>query len=113
MRSVEMVAGAAENLPFPAGTFDHALVVTAICFVDSLARMLAEAHRVLRPGARLVIGFIDRESALGRDYLKHQAENVLYRDATFYVAGEVRRFVREHGCSVDVWGQTRAQPCPR
>lgn len=111
-RGIEVVAGVAENLPFAAGVFDYALVVTTICFVDSPERMLAEAHRVLKPGARLVIGFIDRESALGREYLAHQAESVFYREATFYSAGEVERLLRENGFSVAAWGQTLAHALP-
>jgi len=111
-RGIEVVEGTAENLPFEAGSFDYALVVTTICFVDSPAGMLAEAHRVLKPGGRLVIGFIDRESALGQDYLAHQAESVFYREATFYSAGEVSRLLLETGFSIDVWGQTLAHPLP-
>ena len=48
-RGVEVVAGTAEALPFTAGSFDYALVVTTICFVDSPRTMMAEAHRVLVP----------------------------------------------------------------
>ena len=83
-RGIKVVEGTAENLPFAANSFDHALVVTTICFVDSPAQMLAEAKRVLKPGGRLVIGFIDRESALGQEYLAHQAESVFYCEAKFY-----------------------------
>lgn len=111
-RGIEVVEGVAENLPFAAGSFDHALVVTTICFVDSPARMLAEARRVLKPGGRLVIGFIDRESALGQDYLAHQDESVFYREATFYSADEVARLLLETGFSIDAWGQTLAHPLP-
>jgi len=109
-RGIEVVEGTAEDLPFAAGSFDHALVVTTICFVDSPAQMLAEARRVLKPGGRLVIGFIDRESALGQDYLAHQAENVFYREATFYSADEVGRLLLETGFSISSWGQTLAHP---
>lgn len=111
-RGIAVVEGVAENLPFEAFTFDHILVVTTICFVDSPARMLAEAHRVLKPGGRLVIGFIDRESTLGQDYLAHQAENVFYREATFYSADEVARLLSEAGFSIGAWGQTLAHPLP-
>ncbi|MGC2048395.1 MAG: class I SAM-dependent methyltransferase [Gallionella sp.] len=109
-RGIEVVEGTAENLPFEASTFDHALVVTTICFVDSPASMLTEARRVLKPGGRLVIGFIDRESAMGQEYLAHQAENVFYREATFYSADEVARFLLEAGFAIDAWGQTLAHP---
>ncbi len=105
-RGVEGVEGAAENLPFADASFDHALVVTTICFVDSPAEMLAEARRVLKPGGRLVIGFIDRESALGQDYLVHQAESVFYREATFYSADEVAQLLSETRFAIRAWAQT-------
>lgn len=109
-RGIEVVEGVAENLPFANDSFDYALVVTTICFVDSPAEMLAEARRVLRPGGRLVIGFIDRESTLGQDYLAHQAESVFYREATFYSADEVERLLLETGFSIGEWAQTLARP---
>lgn len=111
-RGIQAVEGTAEDLPFADGSFDHALVVTSLCFVDSAARMLAEARRVLKPGGRLVIGFIDRDSAMGQDYLAHQDENVFYREATFYSAVEVERLLLESGFSIDAWGQTLAHPLP-
>ena len=96
-RGLKVIGGVAEKLPFADSSFDHALVVTAICFVDSPAGMLAEARRVLKPSGRLVLGFIDKESALGRNYLLHQAESVFYREATFYSADEVARLLVEAG----------------
>ncbi|WP_404355673.1 class I SAM-dependent methyltransferase [Methylotuvimicrobium sp. KM1] len=111
-RGIKVVEGVAENLPFEDGTFDYALVVTTICFVDSPVKMLAEAHRVLKPGGRLVIGFIDRESALGQDYLAHQDESVFYREATFISADEVEQLLLETCFSIDAWGQTLARPLP-
>ena len=109
LRGIEAVEGVAENLPFAEGSFDHALVVTTICFVDSTERMLTEARRVLKPGGRLVIGFIDRESAMGQDYLAHQAENVFYREATFYSAREVEQLLVEACFSIDAWVQSLAR----
>jgi SAM-dependent methyltransferase len=105
-RGVEAVAGTAEALPFIDGSFDYALVVTTICFVDSPATMMAEAHRVLVPGGTLVIGFIDRNSDLGRHYLAHRFESIFYRDATLYAAGEVDELLRNAGFRVGRWGQT-------
>jgi SAM-dependent methyltransferase len=111
-RGIEVVEGTAGKLPFAAGSSDHTLVVTTICFVESPAGMLAEARRVLKPDGRLVIGFIDRESPLGQEYLAHQAENVFYRDATFYSADEVERFLSDAGFLVNAWGQTLSKPLP-
>lgn len=105
-RGLEVLEGIAENLPFADDSFDHALVVTTLCFVDSPEAMLAQARRVLRPGGVLVMGFIDRDSALGRHYEKHREASVFYRDATFYSASEVERLVTGAGFSVLSWAQT-------
>ncbi|RRQ20766.1 class I SAM-dependent methyltransferase [Thiohalobacter thiocyanaticus] len=111
-RGIATVQGTAESLPFADSRFDHALVVTTICFVDSATAMLAEAYRVLKPGGRLVIGFIDRESALGRHYLAHQAESVFYREASFFSADEVADLLTTTGFSIQAWAQTLAHPLP-
>ncbi len=111
-RGIAGVRGAAEALPFRDASFDHALVVTTICFVESPAEMLAEAHRVLRPGGTLVIGFVDRESGLGRHYFEHQMESVFYREARFYSAAEVDGLLRDAGFVVRTWGQTLFRPLP-
>lgn len=110
MRGVETVIGRAEALPFAGTSFDHLLAVTTICFVDSPAHMLSEAWRVLKPGGRLVLGFIDRASALGREYLARQAESVFYRDAHFHSAHEVGSLLAEAGFDALRWGQTLSAP---
>jgi ubiquinone/menaquinone biosynthesis C-methylase UbiE len=105
-RGVSAVQAIAEALPFPNQTFDFALCVTTICFVDDIGSMLNEAYRILQPGGVLVIGFIDRTSELGQHYLAHQAENVFYRDATFFSAAEVEQLLRDTGFTTPVWVQT-------
>ena len=109
-RGVDTVEGIAEALPFEPASFDYALVVTTICFVDSAQEMIAEAHRILRPGGRLVIGFVDRLSPLGADYLEHEGESVFYREAVFYSAAEVEDLLRAGGFVPCAWGQTLFRP---
>ena len=105
-RGISTVQAIAEALPFADSSFDYALSVTTICFVDNAAAMLSEARRVLKPDGHLVIGFIDRTSALGQHYLAHQAENVFYREATFYSADEVGQLLHDTGFTEPVWVQT-------
>lgn len=105
-RGISTVQGIAEALPFADSSFDYALSVTTICFVDDATTMLSEAYRVLKPGGELVIGFIDRTSDLGQHYLAHQEENVFYREATFYSADEVERLLYDTGFTQPAWVQT-------
>ena len=72
--------------------------------------MLHEAHRVLKSEAPLIIGFVDRASALGQQYLAHQDENVFYREAQFYSASEVERLLGDTGFIDLAWGQTLEKP---
>jgi SAM-dependent methyltransferase len=109
-RGIEVCEAVAESLPFADDSFEHALVVTTICFVDSPRAMLNEIRRVLIPGGTLVIGFIDRESRLGRHYEAHRADDVFYRDATFYSANEVAALLTAGGFSIQSWAQTLARP---
>ena len=64
----------------------------------------------MKPGAPLVIGFVDRDSALGQYYLDHKAEKVFYRGATFYSALEVEKLIREERFVDQTWGQTLSKP---
>ena len=105
-RGILTVQAIAEDLPFSDSSFDHALSVTTICFVDDASAMLTEALRILKPGGELVIGFIDRTSDLGQYYLAHQAGNVFYREATFYSANEVEQLLHDTGFTEPVWVQT-------
>lgn len=88
-RGVDVVRGRAESLPFRDGSFDTALIVTAICFVDDIPRTLAEAERILAPSGRLVIGYIDRDSPVGRIYQEKKETNPFYREATFVSTDEL------------------------
>ncbi len=65
-RGIRAVRGYGEALPFRDQSFDLALIVFVIEFVEDLEGFLAEAARVLRDRGRLVIGFMDRDSVWGR-----------------------------------------------
>lgn len=109
-RGIETMKGIAEALPFPDSSFDYVLIVTTICFVGAPDRMLTEARRVLRLDGKLVMGFIDRQSEIGRGYLEHQSESVFYREAVFYSAAEVGDLLRSQGFRIRTWGQTLFRP---
>lgn len=109
-RGIEAIQAPAEDLPFPGDSFDHALVVTTVCFVDSPEAMLAQARRVLRSSGTIAIGFIDRASPLGQQYERHKEESDFYREASFFTADEVERLLLDAGFSILAWAQTLTGP---
>lgn len=109
-RGIEVVEGVAEDLPFDDASFDFALMVTTICFVDDPSRSVEEARRVVRPGGRIVLGLVDRESPVGKLYEKHRHKSVFYRDATFFTAGEVTKLMEDAGLFDFRYTQTIFRP---
>jgi len=96
-RGIDVIEGVAENLPFPDESLDYLLMVTTICFVDDPERALREAYRVLKPEGALIIGFVDRNSPIGKYYEEHREESVFYRDARFFSTEELLELLRKVG----------------
>lgn len=69
-RGMKIIKGIAESLPLSESSFGFVLMVTTICFLDEVEAALREAYRVLKPGGSLVVGFVDRNSPLGKEYQK-------------------------------------------
>ena len=51
---IDIIDAAGEELPFDANCFDTIVSTFTLCTVDNVARTLAEAHRVLKPGGRFL-----------------------------------------------------------
>ena len=88
-RGANVCCGVAEALPIKSNHFDYVLMVTTICFVDDLEKSFVEAKRLLKPNGSLIIGFVDKDSPLGREYLARKKDNVFYQEANFYSADEL------------------------
>lgn len=89
-RGVVVKPGTAEAIPEYDATFDLVLMVTTICFLDDPPTAFAEIRRVLKPGGRLIVGFVDADSDLGRTYAAVKDDDPFYRHATFFRAEAVR-----------------------
>jgi len=109
-RGIEVIGGAAEDLPLKECAFDFALMVTAICFLDNAEAALQEAYRVLKPNGSLVIGFVDKDSLIGRSYLRKRHESLFYGIATFFSVDEVVNYLRKSGFRDLKFSQTIFRP---
>ena len=97
MQGINVYPGVAEELPFSDGRFDFVLMVTTICFVDDVIKSFREAFRVLKPSGCIIVGFVDKESELGRQYADKREKSKFYKDATFFSTQEVLRYLKEAG----------------
>lgn len=82
--------GTAENLPLEDKSYDFALMITTICFVDDVGKAFKEVKRILKPGGIFIIGLVDRKSPLGKIYEQIKEHNKFYRHATFYSTDEIK-----------------------
>ena len=96
-RGISVLDGVAENLPLPDQCCDAMLMVTTICFVEDPAQSVREMHRILRPDGCAVIGFVDRESSLGREYENRKDASLFYQNAHFFRMADIAALLTDAG----------------
>lgn len=97
-RGIKVVVGVGENLPFKGESFDLVLIVVTICFVDNPIEVFTESNRVLKKGGEIVLGFVDKNSFLGKIYEdKKRAGNKFYKEAKFYSPEELGELLKKTG----------------
>lgn len=96
-KGIKVVDSVAENLPFKDCSFDLALMVTTLCFLDDEVKAFVEIYRILKQGSYFVNGFVDKNSRVGRIYQKNKQESVFYRAASFFNTEEVVELLKKTG----------------
>ena len=96
-KGMEAIDGVAENLPFDDCRFHFVLMVTTICFLDDIETAFKEAYRVLKCSGEFILGFIDKNSPLGKIYQQHKNASVFYKIATFYSVNEIVHHLTKAG----------------
>jgi len=105
-RGIKVIIGVAEALPIADRTFDFALMVTVVCFLDDIAIAFQEANRILKPLGVLIVGFIDRDSEIGRQYSRRKKQSRFYKEATFYSFFELETQLTMAGFADFIYRQT-------
>jgi len=96
-RGIKVVDGAAESLPLKDCSFDLALMVTTLCFLDNVKKAFNEIYRVLKPDGYFVNSFVDKNSKVGKIYQKNKQKSIFYREAIFFTTEEVIRVLEKTG----------------
>jgi len=104
-RGIEIINGTAENIPFKALSFDFVLFVT-ICHLDTIKAALKEAHRVLKQNGSIIIGFIDKDQQIAKDYQENRKKSTFFKHATFYSVAQIQSFLKETGFKNLEYNQT-------
>ncbi len=132
--NLELRQAVAEALPWPDSRFDAALCECSFSLFKSPPRALAELHRVLQSGGRLLMSdFYLREGpetagealpqgsclrgAKSPEALRALLQNggfapLLWRDAAPYLRGFTARMVWEYGSAEGFWRQMLPAACP-
>jgi len=105
-QGISAIDGIAEHLPYEGKSFDYALMVTTICFVVNLQQSIHEIHRILKPHGELIIGFVDKESPIGLEYLKNKEKSLFYIDANFYSTEDIYKLLWENDFAIKKTYQT-------
>lgn len=98
-KGMTIINACAENLPFHNHSFDFALMVTTVCFLNDIPKAFSEVHRILKPKGKFIIGLIDRNRELGKKYEKEKRRNKFYRGAHFHSTEEIRTLLSGAGFS--------------
>ena len=67
-RSVDLVQGVAESLPFPDGSIDAVLSTLVLCSVGRMEQVLGEVLRILKPGGKFL--FVEHVAAREGSWLR-------------------------------------------
>ena len=96
----------AEDLPYETVSVDYVLMVTTICFVDDTSKTFDEIFRVLKPGGSIIVAFVDKDSPVGKIYLKEKGKSLFYKEATFFSTLDILKLLQDAGFKTEETLQT-------
>lgn len=104
-RGISVVDGYAEHLPFGDLKFDFVLFVT-VCHLDNVKYAFSEAYRVLKPKGAILIGFLDKERAVAKQYLENRHRSTFFANANFFTVSRIENLLKDVGFKNMEYNQT-------
>ncbi len=105
-RGVRVMDAVAEDLSYADKSKDAVLMVTTICFVDDIYKSFQEVHRVLKDDGHFIVGYVDKNSPIGKFYLEQKDNSLFYKDAIFFGTEELYEILMETGFKISNTYQT-------
>jgi ubiquinone/menaquinone biosynthesis C-methylase UbiE len=101
-RGIKVIPGRGEQHLFQPGSFRSVFLIVTLCFVNSPSEVLKEAHRILAPSGKIVLGLVLKDSPWGKFYEKKKMqEHRFYKHASFHKYDEVMTFLEQSGFSIE------------
>ena len=101
-RGITVFQARGEEQFFNKKTFGTVFFIVTLCFVDSPLAVLQEAHRILKPEGKIVLGLVLRGSPWGQFYLEKKEEgHRFYKYATFYSYQEVADLLKHSNFTIE------------
>lgn len=95
-RNVEILKGVAENLPYADLQFDFVLFVT-VCHLENIKLAIEQAHRVLKHKGSIIIGFLDKDQSIAKEYTERRQYSTFFKNANFYTVNYIKKIVEDAG----------------
>lgn len=105
-KGLTVIKAFAEQLPFHDKTFDLVLINTALCFVENVDKSLSEAYRILKQNGTLLIGIIDKNSPIGKQYEQDKENDKFFSYANFLSTEQLINKLRQLGFNEFEFSQT-------
>ncbi len=96
-RGIEAMDGTAEFLPYKDLHFDFVLMASCIGYFQELHPAFKEANRVLKSGGSFIVGFVEKNSPIGKYYEQIRHESTFYKTILFYSAERVLEELKTAG----------------
>jgi len=105
-KGLKPINGVAEYLPYADNSKNAVLMVTTICFVDDIYKSFREVRRVLKDDGLFIIGFVDKNSPIGKSYLINKDKSIFYKDAIFFGTEELFKILNDNRFKINNTYQT-------